>query len=90
MAVLSSLQVAVQTALPPWVRGRGLALYWVVLMGSMAAGSLGWGQMAEWVGTRGALIAAAAAGALAVLLTLRLRIGVHEDLEVVNNSISPA
>lgn len=82
MAVLSSLQVAVQTALPPWVRGRGLALYWVVLMGSMTAGSVGWGQVAEWIGIGEALLAAAAAGALAVLVSLRLRVGGHEDLDL--------
>ena len=82
MAVLSSMQVAVQTALPPWVRGRGLALYWVVLMGSMAAGSVGWGQVAEWIGIREALAASAVAGALVVLATLRLRIGGHEDLDL--------
>ena len=82
MAVLSSMQVAVQTALPPWVRGRGLALYWVVLMGSMAAGSVGWGHLAEWIGIREALAASAAAGALVVLATLRLRIGGHEDLDL--------
>lgn len=82
MAVLSSMQVAVQTALPPWVRGRGLALYWVVLMGSMAAGSVGWGHLAEWIGIREALAASATAGALVVLATLRLRIGGHEDVDL--------
>ena len=82
MAVLSSMQVAVQTALPPWVRGRGLALYWVVLMGSMAAGAVGWGHLAEWTGVRAALVASAAAGALVTLATLRLRIGGHEELDL--------
>jgi len=76
------MQVAVQTALPPWVRGRGLALYWVVLMGSMAAGSVGWGHLAEWIGIREALAASATAGALVVLATLRLRIGGHEDVDL--------
>jgi predicted homoserine dehydrogenase-like protein len=64
------MQVAVQTALPPWVRGRGLALYWVVLMGSMAAGSVGWGQVAEWIGIREALAASAVAGALVALAAI--------------------
>ena len=82
MAVLSSMQVAVQTALPPWVRGRGLALYWVVLMGSMAAGSVGWGYLAAWIGVREALVVSAVAGALVVLATLRLRIGGHEELDL--------
>jgi MFS family permease len=90
MAVLSSLQVAVQTALPPWVRGRGLALYWVVLMGAMAAGSVGWGHAAEWLGIREALVGSAALGALAILATLRLRIGGHEDLDLTPSLHWPA
>jgi len=90
MAVLSSMQVAVQTALPPWVRGRGLALYWVVLMGSMAAGSVGWGHLAEWVGIPEALAASAAAGALVVLATFRLRIGGHDDLDLTPSMHWPA
>lgn len=90
MAILSSMQVAVQTALPPWVRGRGLALYWVVLMGSMTAGSVGWGQVAEWIGIGEALLAAAAAGALAVLVSLRLRVGGHEDLDLTPSMHWPA
>lgn len=48
--VLSSLQVSVQTALPEWVRARGLSLYLVVFMGGMAGGSLLWGQLATQTG----------------------------------------
>jgi MFS family permease len=42
ISVLSSLQIAAQTAVPAWVRARALALYIVVFSAGMALGSLGW------------------------------------------------
>ncbi len=47
ITVMSSLQVAAQMALPDWVRSRGLAVFMTIFMGSMAAGSLAWGTVAE-------------------------------------------
>jgi len=38
ISVVSSLMTAAQTALPAWVRARGLALFWVVYMGECAVG----------------------------------------------------
>lgn len=70
IAVLSSLQVAAQTALPDWVRARGLSLYITTFFGAMAAGSLIWGQLASLGGIPAALLVAAA-GALAALAAVR-------------------
>ena len=39
-----------QSILPNWVRGRGLAVYLTVFNGAMAAGSLGWGLVAQAIG----------------------------------------
>ena len=64
ISVVSPLMTAAQTALPSWVRARGLALFWVVFMGGMATGSALWGQISSWVGIPYALTAAAI-GALA-------------------------
>jgi MFS family permease len=82
VAILASLQVAAQTALPPWVRGRGLAMYWVVLMGGMTAGSVGWGHMAERLGIPWALAAAAACLVVGIIGTGRLRIGGHDAVDL--------
>jgi len=82
VAILSSLQVAAQTALPPWVRGRGLAMYWVVLMGGMTAGSVGWGHFAERLGIPWALAAAALCLVVGTLGTSRLRIGGHDAVDL--------
>jgi predicted MFS family arabinose efflux permease len=71
IAVLSSLQVTAQMALPDWVRSRGLAIYVMVFMGSMALGSLLWGRVAEETSIATALILAASGAVLAVGLTWR-------------------
>jgi MFS family permease len=44
IGVLTSLNVAAQSALPDWVRARGLALYLSVFSGSMMTGGLAWGS----------------------------------------------
>ena len=75
IAVLSSLQIAAQTAVPAWVRARALSLYIVVFSAGMAAGSLGWGAAAQAFGTPAALAAAAVGTTLAALFGLRFRLG---------------
>jgi predicted MFS family arabinose efflux permease len=82
VAILASLQVAAQTALPPWVRARGLAMYWVVLMGGMTAGSVGWGYIADHFGIPWALAGAAVCLAAGVFASLRLRIGTHDAVDL--------
>jgi predicted MFS family arabinose efflux permease len=72
IAVLTSLNVAAQAALPNWVRARGLAVYLMVFYGAMTAGSALWGATAQALGVPNALLAAAAAAALASLLVARL------------------
>lgn len=62
IAVLTALNVAAQSALPDWVRARGLALYLTVFSGGMMAGGLLWGAVAEAFGIAPALVAAAALG----------------------------
>jgi predicted MFS family arabinose efflux permease len=80
--VLSSLQVSVQTALPEWVRARGLSLYLVVFMGGMAGGSLLWGQLATQTDLVIALETAAGGALAGVLMTLLFRIGLHEAVDL--------
>jgi MFS family permease len=50
ITVLTVLNTAAQTTLPAWVRGRGLAVYLCVFYGSMTAGSLLWGTLADALG----------------------------------------
>jgi len=82
ITVLSSLQVAAQMALPNWVRSRGLALFMMTFMGSMAFGSLTWGKIAEHSSMAVALEIAAAGLILAVALTWRWRISSIGDKDL--------
>ncbi len=70
IAVLTTANVAAQTQLPNWVRGRGLAVYLTTFYGAMTLGSLAWGQLADATSLRVALLAAAALGAVALALSV--------------------
>ena len=82
IAVLSSLNVSTQFALPQWVRGRGLAVYSTVFFGAMTVGSAVWGQVARMAGVPGALYIAAACALCGIPLTRRwkLETGIGGDL----------
>ncbi|MEL6574359.1 MAG: MFS transporter [Pseudomonadota bacterium] len=82
IAVLSSLNVSAQTALPDWVRARGLSVFLTVFFGAMSLGSLAWGQVASLAGIPTALIAAAIGAVVMIPLTRRahLQMGAALDL----------
>ncbi len=81
ISVANSLTVAAQVAMPNWVRARGMSIYQMALMGGAAAGSVLWGQVAEWADVRTAVLAAAATGVLVVLLTRRLSVEGGENID---------
>ncbi len=78
LSVVSSLMTATQTALPGWVRARGLAFFWVAFTGGMAAGSALWGQIASWIGIPAALTVAAVGALAGIAATWQYRIGLHD------------
>ncbi len=82
IAVIATINVSAQVALPGWVRGRGLAVFATVLFGSMTFGSALWGQIAVMIGLPGAHFAAAAAVLVAIPLLWRwkLQTGAGVDL----------
>jgi MFS family permease len=69
IAVLVSLNVSAQYALPDWVRGRGLAMYVTVFFGTMTIGSVLWGQVASMAGLPMAHFIAAGGALIAIPLT---------------------
>ena len=71
LSVANTLAVAAQTALPDWVRARGMASFQMALMGGSAAGAALWGQVAGLADVRTSLVAAAASGLTALLLARR-------------------
>jgi predicted MFS family arabinose efflux permease len=82
IAVLSSLNISAQLALPAWVRGRGLAIYVTVFFGALTLGSALWGQVAHIGGVPMAHFIAAAGLLVAIPLTWRwkLQTGAGIDL----------
>lgn len=75
---LSSLNVAAQSSLPDWVRGRGLSIYGLVFYAAMTAGSLLWGTLASTLGLATALLVAAGGMVLGILLTARFTLAGEE------------
>jgi predicted MFS family arabinose efflux permease len=71
IAVLSSLNVSAQVALPEWVRGRGRALFVTIFFGALTLGSVVWGEIAVLVGLPVTHFIAAAGAVFAIPLTWR-------------------
>lgn len=81
IAVVSTLNVSAQVALPDWVRARGLSIFLMVFFGSMTLGSLLWGALASRIGISAALLIAAAGALIAIPLTVRARLNQGEALD---------
>ena len=81
ISVANSLTVSAQMAMPNWVRARGMSIYQMALMGGSAAGSLLWGQVAEFGGVRNAVLLAAATGLALLLVTRRLTVEGGAELD---------
>lgn len=82
ICVLTSLNVSAQTALPNWVRARGLAIALMVFFGCMAVGSAIWGQLAANTSTGTTLMVAASGAILAIPLTWKAKLGQGENLDL--------
>jgi len=82
LAVLSSLNVSTQLALPEWVRARGLSMLITVYFGAMAGGSIIWGNIANQVGVPNTLLIAAIGAALAIPITWRWKIIADPNIDL--------
>ena len=82
IAVLASLNVSAQVALPDWVRARGLSIFVTIFFGSMALGSVIWGQAASLVGIPAALIIAAVGALVAAGLSWPYKLQLGADLDL--------
>lgn len=74
IVALTTLNGVAQQILPNWVRGRALAIYLTVFNGAMAAGSLGWGVVAEAAGIPQTLLIAAAGLLVAGVVMHRVKL----------------
>ncbi|MFG2356314.1 MFS transporter [Streptomyces sp. NPDC048521] len=81
IGVLSTLNAAVQTRLPGWVRARGLAVYLLVFQGGQALAAPLWGVVADWLGLTAALLIAGASLLVGVALGHRRPLHGTEGLD---------
>jgi len=87
---LTTLNGVAQAILPNWVRGRGLAVYLTVFNGAMAAGSLGWGLIAQEIGVPSTLVAGAVGLLVVAVLFHRVKLPAGEsDLQASNHWPEP-
>jgi quinol monooxygenase YgiN len=82
IVVLSNFNVAAQTVTPSWVRARVMAVYLLVFMGGLAAGSAIWGFVAARFGVSAALIIAAIGLLIGPLVTWRFRLVGSENISL--------
>ncbi len=82
ISTMVSLNLSAQSALPNWVRARGLAVFLMVFSGGMTLGSLLWGQVAQATSIPVALLVAAAGALLPLPWLGRIRLGQGEDLDL--------
>jgi MFS family permease len=90
IAVLASLNVSAQVALPDWVRGRGLSMFVTVFFGAMALGSAVWGQVAGMLGLPDAHFIAAAGALIAIPLTWRWKLQTAAGIDLTPSMHWPA
>src|SRR5262245_18665345 len=82
IACMTSFNTAAQAVAPTWARGRVLALFTLVLLGGLAAGSAAWGVVASRLNTRYALDIAAAGLLIGLAARFRYRLVQGEELSL--------
>ncbi len=82
IAVISSVSVSAQLALPDWVRGRGLAIFVTAFFGALTVGSAIWGQVAAMVGLPATHFLAAAGAVVMIPLTRRWKLQTGEAIDL--------
>lgn len=82
VSVLNSLHMSAQTALPDWIRARGLSIYIVMIFGAMSMGSVIWGAAADYWDVPTALVASALLLGVATLFTMHLKLHTGDRLDL--------
>ncbi len=81
ITVMICAQMSAQTALPAWVRSRGIAIFQMFFMGSLAIGPVVWGSVTEFTSIRTALLTAAVGVVVATLYTRRWPVSGNAQLD---------
>src|SRR6185369_12315134 len=89
VGVFASLGAGTQSAAPAWVRARAVAMAFVTVQASLAVGSVLWGTVATWWGTRIALLAAAVTFLILLASHRRVRVRLGGDKDVMPGAQLP-
>jgi len=81
ITVMTTAQTAAQTALPNWVRSRGMGVFLTFFMGSLAIGPAVWGGLAEATNLPVAIYTASFCLAISSLFTRRWPVSGNEALD---------
>jgi len=87
---LTSFHISAQTALPEWIRARGLSVFIVVFFGALSFGSTSWGAIASVFGIREALFLAAGLLLIASLYGRKFELQLGDKLDIYPSSHWPA
>lgn len=87
---LTSFHISAQTALPEWIRARGLSVFIVVFFGALSLGSISWGGVASLFGIREALFIAAGLLLIASLYGKKFELQLGDKLDIYPSSHWPA
>ncbi|MDT8397138.1 MAG: MFS transporter [Pseudomonadales bacterium] len=81
ITVMTGSQVSAQTALPNWVRSRGISVFLTFFMGSLAIGPFVWGNIAKFTDLPTAMITASVCLIIAALFTRRWPLSGNDKLD---------
>jgi len=90
LSLLSSLNVAVQTVVPSWVRARALSVYMLVFYGGLTLGSALWGAVGAHLGVPRALVLSAVGMVVGLAATYRFHLLSGEGLNLAPSRQNPA
>jgi MFS family permease len=82
LVMVSIFNVAIQIAVPAWVRARVLAVYMLVFAGGLSGGSAAWGAVATHQGLKPALLYSAGGLVLGLLAAIRYRINIEDESDL--------
>jgi MFS family permease len=82
LIIISLFNVAIQIAVPAWVRARVLAVYMLVFAGGFSVGSAIWGAVATHQGLQAALLYSAGGLGLGLLAAIRHPVRIHEESDL--------
>lgn len=90
LALLSSLNVAVQTLVPSWVRARALSVYMLIFYGGLTGGSALWGALGDRYSVSTSLTISAVGMVVGLGLTARYHLRSGEGLNLAPSRLWPA